>query len=105
MTTARINNLKNKGDGLLVRFSPNTLAIEQVEKLKLLTTIIYDASNMQELPLLQDFMLRNKQETISFTYKSICVVGHILSYDIEHTLFDDDGRPLQARINIVIEET
>ena len=105
MTTARINNHKNKGDSVTVGFNPNSLIINKnSSKIKLLASIYYDQHNIDTIEQLVDFINRNKQDTISFTYKTICVVGHLSKYYTNYTLFDTDGLPIRAKLDIEIEE-
>lgn len=78
MSTAKLNNLNNKGDFVLVRFHPNSLKLQLGSPLSLSLTMIYDASTIDQLFTLQDFIERNTKEKIALTYKTICVVGHLL---------------------------
>lgn len=78
MSTAKLNNLNNKGDFVLVRFHPNSLKLQLGSTLLLSLTMLYDNATIDQLLQLQDFINRNHNETIALTYKNICVVGHLL---------------------------
>ena len=105
MTTARINNHKNKGDFIIVGFNPNSLIIDKKNiKIKLFAAIYYDQNNIDTICQLIDFIDRNKQDIVSFTYKNICVVGHLSKHHIDYTLFDTNSHPIRAKVNIEIEE-
>lgn len=105
MTTARINNHKNKGDSIIVGFNPNSLLINKENiKIKLLASIYYDQNNINTIYELVNFIDRNKADTVSFTYKNICVVGQFCKYHVDYTLFDQNGSPTRAKVDIEIQE-